>query len=68
VVERGAWPPRNYSDPVSGDWAISDDEMDSWFEEWAAVDQAADDYLAERVSGAREVIADDDCPLGCSSR
>jgi len=52
--------PRNYPDPVADDWEISDDEMDSWLEEWAAVDQAADDYLAERVAGVREDLADDD--------
>jgi len=45
---------------VADDWEISDDEMDSWLEEWAAVDQAADDYLAERVAGVREDLADDD--------
>lgn len=60
VAERGSWPPRNYSDPVADDWEIADDEMDSWLKEWAAVDQAADDYLAERVAGVREVLADDD--------
>lgn len=60
MAERGAWPLRNYPDPVADDWEISDDEMDSWLEEWAAVDQAADDYLAERVAGVREDLANGD--------
>lgn len=45
---------------MADDWDISDGEMDAWLEEWAAVDRAADDYLAERVAGVREVLAGDD--------
>ncbi len=51
---------QNYADPVAEDWDVSDGEMDAWLEEWVAVDRAADDYLADRVIGVREVLADDD--------
>lgn len=61
---RGAYtaglPGANYPDPMADDWDVSDEEMDSWLEEWAAVDRAADEYLAERVAGIREPLADDD--------
>lgn len=39
---------------------ITDDEIDSWLEEWEAVDRAAADYLAERVPEVRSVVTDDD--------
>lgn len=42
------------------EWDITDDEIDSWFEEWEAVDRAAADYLAERIPGVRDVPTDDD--------
>lgn len=42
------------------EWDVTDDEIDSWSEEWEAVDRAAAEYLAERVPGVREVLADDD--------
>lgn len=45
---------------MADDWNVSDDEMDSWVEEWAAVDRAADDYLAERIAGVRDVLDNDD--------
>jgi len=38
------------------EWDTSDDEIDSWLEEWRAVDRAAADYLAERVPGVRDVL------------
>ena len=57
---RSSGPARIYPGPVADDWDISDSEMDSWLEQWAAVDRAADDYLAERVVGVREVLSDDD--------
>ena len=42
------------------EWDITDDEIDNWFEEWEAVDRAAAEYLAERIPGVRDVVADDD--------
>ncbi len=42
------------------DFDISDEEMDAWLEDWAAVDRAAADYLAGRVSGIQQAPADDD--------
>jgi hypothetical protein len=39
---------------------ITDDEIDSGLEEWAAVDRAAAEYLAERIPGVRDVLTDDD--------
>ena len=42
------------------EWDVSDTEIDSWLEEWEAVDQAAAEYLAERIHGVRDVLADDD--------
>jgi hypothetical protein len=42
------------------EWDISDDEIDSWFEEWKAVDRAAAEYLAERIPEVRAVPDDDD--------
>lgn len=42
------------------EWDISDAELDSWVEEWQAVDQAAAGYLAERVPGmAADMDAED---------
>lgn len=39
---------------------MSGDEVDSWLEEWAAVDRAADDYLAARIAGVGDVLDDED--------
>ena len=39
---------------------ISDDEIDSWLEEWEAVDRAAADYLAERIPEVREILTDEE--------
>lgn len=36
------------------DWDITEDEIDSWLEEWRAVDRAAAEYLAERIPGVRD--------------
>jgi len=41
-------------------WEVSDAEIDSWLEEWEAVDHAAAEYLAERIPGVRDVLADDE--------
>ncbi len=45
---------------MSDEWDISDDEIDSWLDEWEAVDRAAADYLAERIPGVGDVPDDDD--------
>ncbi len=45
---------------MPNEWDVTDDEMDSWFEEWEAVDRAAAQYLAERIPGVRDVLSDDD--------
>lgn len=42
------------------EWDVTDDEIDSWSEEWEAVDRAAAEYLAERVPGVGDVLTDDD--------
>jgi hypothetical protein len=42
------------------EWDISDDEIDSWLEEWEAVDGAAAEYLAERIPGALDVLTDNE--------
>ena len=42
------------------EWDITDDEMDSWAEEWEAVDRAAAGYLAERIPSLRDDLTDDD--------
>lgn len=39
---------------------ISDDEIDSWLEEWEAVDRAAADYLAQRIPGVTDVLTEDE--------
>lgn len=43
-----------YAGRVDDEWDLADDEIDSWFEEWAAVDRAAAEYLAERIPGVRD--------------
>ena len=42
------------------EWEITDAEIDSWSEEWEAVDRAAAEYLAERIPEVRDVLGDDD--------
>lgn len=42
------------------EWEFTDEEIDSWSEEWEAVDRAAADYLADRIPGVRNVLADED--------
>ncbi|TIC79742.1 hypothetical protein E8D34_14640 [Nocardioides sp. GY 10113] len=48
------------SGDVPGEWDITDEEIDSWFEELEAVDQAAADYLAERVDGLGDEVGEED--------
>lgn len=45
---------------MSDEWDTSDAELDSLLDEWEAIDRAAAEYLAERVSGLRDRLADDD--------
>jgi hypothetical protein len=45
---------------MSDEWDVSDAEFDSLLDEWEAVDCAAAEYLAERVSGLRDRLADED--------
>lgn len=42
------------------EWDISDDEIDSWLEEWDEVDRAAADYLVQRCPGVLEPHDEDD--------
>lgn len=39
---------------------MSDEEMDQFLDEWAAVDRAAADYLEERVSGLTDAVPEDE--------
>ncbi len=41
------------------DWELPDDEIDSWLEEWQAVDRAAAAYLAQRIPGVQDISAED---------
>ena len=41
------------------DWEVSDDEVDSWLEEWEAVDRVAAAYLAQRIPGVQDISAED---------
>ena len=41
------------------EWELSDDEIDSWLEEWEAVDRAAAAYLAQRIPGGQDISAAD---------
>ena len=43
---------------MPNEWDISDDDFDSWIEEWDAVDRAAADYL--EFPGVRDALPDDD--------
>lgn len=45
---------------MSDPWDLSDDEIDSWLEEWAAVDRAASEYLAERIPEIAEALTGDE--------
>jgi hypothetical protein len=45
---------------MSGEWDISDEEMDAWLEEWEAVDRAAADYLAEHLPGVADDVDEDE--------
>jgi hypothetical protein len=49
-----------YRGSMSDEWDISDADLDALLDEWEAVDRAAADYLAERVSWVRDTLADDD--------
>lgn len=42
------------------EWDINDDEIDSWSQEWEAVDRAAAEYLADRMPGIQDVLTGDD--------
>jgi hypothetical protein len=44
---------------VPDEWELSDDEIDSWLEEWEDVDRAAAAYLAQRVPGVQDISAAD---------
>jgi hypothetical protein len=50
----------NYPARVSDEWDISDAEVDSWLEDWEAVDRAAAEYLAERIPAVRDVGTDEE--------
>lgn len=41
------------------EWELSDDEIDSWLEEWEAVDRAAAAYLAQQIPGVLDVGTED---------
>lgn len=41
------------------EWDLSDAELDAWLE-WEAVDRAAAEYLAERVSTVEDSLDDED--------
>ncbi|GAA1542879.1 hypothetical protein [Nocardioides humi] len=45
---------------MDDEWDVSDAELDSWLEEWEAVDRAAAAYLAERVPGVQDDLDDDE--------
>lgn len=45
---------------MDDDWDITDEEMDAWAAEWAEVDRAAADYLAERVPEVLDPVTDDE--------
>jgi hypothetical protein len=44
---------------VPDEWELSDDEIDSWLEEWEAVDRAAAAYLAQWIPGGQDIGAED---------
>jgi hypothetical protein len=44
---------------VPEDWELSDDEVDSWLQEWEAVDRAAAEYLAQRIPGIQDSSAEE---------
>lgn len=45
---------------MSEDWDVSEEEMDAWLEDYEAADREAADYLAERIPGLREPLAETD--------
>ncbi len=45
---------------MPNEWGVTDDEFDTWIEEWEAVDRAAAEYLAERIPGVRDAVTDED--------
>jgi hypothetical protein len=45
---------------MPNEWELTDDEFDTWIEEWEAVDRAAAEYLAERIPGVRDAVTDED--------
>jgi len=49
-----------YAHLMPDEWDITEDEVDSWLADWEAVDRATADYLAERIPGVRDVLADDE--------
>lgn len=51
---------RIYAESMPDEWDPSDDEIDSWLEEWEAVDRAAAEYLAERIPDVIEDLSDDE--------
>jgi hypothetical protein len=51
---------RSYPARVPDEWDISDDEVDSWLEDWEAVDRAAAAYLAERIPAVADVGSDEE--------
>jgi hypothetical protein len=52
--------PAIYPDSMPDEWDISEDEIDSWLEQWEAVDRAAAEYLAERIPGVLDDLSDDE--------
>ena len=42
------------------EWEIDDIEVDALLEEWAAVDRAAADYLAQRMPDVRDELTEED--------
>lgn len=49
-----------YADLMSNEWDVTADEIDSWSEEWEAMDRAAAEYLAERIPGVLDVLTDEE--------
>lgn len=45
---------------MSSEWDFTDDEIESWSEEWEAVDRAAAEYLSERIPEVRDDLTDED--------
>ena len=45
---------------MDDEWVFSDEEDEAFLEEWRAVDQAAAQYLEERVPGLTDPVSDDE--------